>query len=185
MTIDRTSKLVDVAFAVCTALSGHGTIAVLVGGSAATYYAAGLYQSHDADLVITVDGEWGAAKQSIIDLGFRPKNGMLTHPKSVFTLDFLPGPLAVGGELIKRYNTVYRSDEFLYIITRTDSVRDRLAAYYHWNDHSSLSVAIAIATGGEIDMDAIEAWSRREGRPDRYREFHNQVRDAAREREAE
>lgn len=37
--ISASSTLTDVAFAVCTALAEKGFVAVLTGGSAATYYA--------------------------------------------------------------------------------------------------------------------------------------------------
>jgi hypothetical protein len=46
------ASLEDVCFAVCTALQNAGTIAVLTGGSAATYYAPAAYQSRDADFII-------------------------------------------------------------------------------------------------------------------------------------
>ena len=45
----------------------------------------------------------------------------------------------------------------------TDSVRDRLAAFYHWNDPQSLSTALEIALRHRVDMKAIRAWSVEEG----------------------
>jgi len=43
--IDSGATLTDVAFAACTALDRAGEVAVLCGGSAATYYAPEAYQS--------------------------------------------------------------------------------------------------------------------------------------------
>lgn len=54
--ITASSTIVDVAFAVCTALERAKIIAVLTGGSAATYYAPEAYQSRDLDFVITLRG---------------------------------------------------------------------------------------------------------------------------------
>jgi hypothetical protein len=53
--IEGGSSLVDVAFAVCTALDRDGITAVLTGGSAATFYAPEAYQSEDADFVLSFD----------------------------------------------------------------------------------------------------------------------------------
>jgi hypothetical protein len=50
--ITEESSLIDVAFAVCTALEHGGIRAVLTGGSAATYWAPDVYQSRDADFVL-------------------------------------------------------------------------------------------------------------------------------------
>lgn len=52
--ITATSSLVDVAFAVGTALERAGITAVLTGGSAATFYAPDAYQSSDLDFLITL-----------------------------------------------------------------------------------------------------------------------------------
>jgi hypothetical protein len=46
--LDGTATLTDVAFAVCTALERAGEYAVLVGGSAATYYAPEAYESRES-----------------------------------------------------------------------------------------------------------------------------------------
>ena len=53
--ITATSTLADVAFAVCTALHTNGGVAVLTGGSAATYYAPDAYQSRDLDFLHAFD----------------------------------------------------------------------------------------------------------------------------------
>lgn len=47
--ICETSSLIDNAYEVGTVLDRAGVVAVLTGGSAATFYAAHSYQSHDLD----------------------------------------------------------------------------------------------------------------------------------------
>lgn len=85
----------DVCFAVCTALDGVGTKAVLVGGSAATFYAPERYQSHDADFIIRFGGD-EEAHNALIALGFIERGAIYRHPESPFTLEFPAGPAGIG-----------------------------------------------------------------------------------------
>ncbi|MGC1379984.1 MAG: hypothetical protein WA814_03030 [Candidatus Baltobacteraceae bacterium] len=127
--ITAASTLKDVCFAVCTALDRAGTVAVLTGGSAATYYAPESYQSRDADFVIEFSADRAHAAEAVRQLGYREVGGTYHHSTSPFTLEFPPGPLAIGDDLVHSYETVKREDEVLYVLSRTDSLRDRLAAF--------------------------------------------------------
>lgn len=49
------------------------------------------------------------------------------------------------------------------IITPTQSVMDRLAAVYAWNDQPSWEQAMMVAARQEIEWDALEAWFINEG----------------------
>jgi len=171
MTITQRSNLIDVSFAVCTALDRVGTVAILTGGSAATYYAPDRYQSRDADFVITIQTNPGASASALENLGFTEQGGIHRHTHSRHTLDFPPGPLAVGAEIIRKYETVRRGEEVLNVLSRTDCVRDRLTAFYHWDDRSSLRTALVVATSGEIDFDKIARWSKSESSVDKFNEF--------------
>jgi hypothetical protein len=184
--ITQRSSLTDVCFAVCTALQRAGTIAVLAGGSAATYYAPERYQSHDADFVITMSPNPSAASSALADLGFVEQGGIYRHPDSPYTLDFPPGPLAVGDAMIREYETVRRGPELLHVLSRTDVVCDRLARFYHWADRSALRTALDVAHSGEIDLSKIEAWSKNEGAIAKFKEFSDRYLDEKRtlEREA-
>jgi hypothetical protein len=174
MAIFQTSTLIDVCFAVCTALKLQGNVAVLTGGSAATFYSPQHYQSSDADFIITLGG--GTAGLALQTLGFEGVSGMYAHPRTVYTIDFLPPPIAIGNEVIKSWETFGRKGETLYVISRTDSVRDRLAAFYHWDDRSSLATAAGVANDGEIDLDLIRRWSAREGHLAKFDEFSERLR---------
>jgi hypothetical protein len=68
--ITALSTLTDIAFAVCTALERAGFVAVLTGGSAATFYAPDAYQSKDLDFVITLRGQ--AGEEALKAIGFDP-----------------------------------------------------------------------------------------------------------------
>jgi hypothetical protein len=58
-------------------------------------------------------------------------------------------------------------------LSPTDSCRDRLAAFYHWNDRQSLETAVAIARRRKIDLETIKDWSRKEGALPRFEEFRS------------
>ena len=169
--INQNSSLEDVCFAVCTALNNVGTTAVLTGGSAATYYASASYQSGDADFIITFSTDPHGAGAAIRKLGYRESGGTYHHADNVFTVEFPPGPLAIGSELIRSYETVRRADEVLFVLSRTDCVRDRLAAFYFFSDRSALAAAVAVARGSTIDVPAIRQWSLTEGEGARFEEF--------------
>jgi len=171
VTITKKHTLVDVAFIVCTALAKAGATAVLTGGSAATFYAPRSYQSRDADFVIVFAADSAQAERALFELGYTERGGSYHHDRSPFTLDFPQGPLGVGADLITTFETKRRDGLFLNVLSRTDSVRDRLAAFYHWDDRSSLRVALNVAATGPVDFAAIREWTEREGMSAKGSEF--------------
>jgi hypothetical protein len=68
----------------------------------------------------------------------------------------------------------------LRALSATDSCRDRLAAFYHWNDRQSLKAAVGIARRRRVNLDTIRRWSEREGESDRYGGFLALLRQARR-----
>jgi hypothetical protein len=57
------------------------------------------------------------------------------------------------------------------MLSATDSCRDRLAAFYHWGDRQSLTVAAWIAVRNRVNVGALRRWSAAEGAADRFVEF--------------
>jgi hypothetical protein len=171
--ITAASSLEDVCFAVCTALHIAGTVAVLTGGSAATYCAPAAYQSGDADFIIKFSMDVTSAADAIRNLGYREAGGSYFHDENLFTLEFPPGPLAIGDDLVRSHETVQRGDEILHVLTRTDCVRDRLASFYFFTDRSAFAAAIAVARSGPVDMRKIERWSVEEAKAARFAEFRD------------
>lgn len=166
--IDEKSSLTDVAFAVCTALANAKTTAVLTGGSAATFYAPEAYQSLDLDFVLALSATGSAT--AIESIGFRRKNNFYVHPRSRFSLDFPPGPLAVGEDLITDWATERRGEEKLFVLHPFDSCRDRLASWLFWNDFSGLEQALAVhrAQAKRIKLSDLKTWARREGHAKKF-----------------
>lgn len=90
---------------------------------------------------------------------------------SDFFVEFPSPPVAVGNKPLKRFNEIETKSGYLKLLTPTQCVMDRLAAYYYWNDRQSLEQAILVAKNHEIDFDEIEMWSDEEGMKGKYDEF--------------
>jgi hypothetical protein len=160
-------------------LRRDGITAVLTGGACASLHTDGSYLSKDADFVVR-----GAVRQAALDaalakLGFERRGDRYVHPRVRFYLEFPPGPLAIGSDLNIQPIEVDGGAGPALVLSPTDSCRDRLAAFYHWRDRQSLRVAVSIARTHQVDLKAIEKWSRSEGSLDAYREF---LRELARPR---
>jgi len=158
-----TTSLRELAFIVCTALDRAGTTAVLTGGGAATIYSNEAYLSHDLDFVLSFAGS--DSSRPLTDLGFARDGQSYVHPNTPFTLDFPPGPLGIGSDVLSEWSTLEEAELILHIIKPTDSVLDRFAAYVHWQERASLEIAarVAYAVGSELDWDRIATWCDAEG----------------------
>jgi hypothetical protein len=123
----------------------------------------------------------GHARQSELDgamasLGFTRRGDRYMHPRARFYVEFPRGPLAIGNDYAVR--AVRRKTRYgqTLALSATDSCRDRLAAFYHWNDRQSLKVAIWIALRNRVDLDTVRRWSLDEGFADRFAEFLAELR---------
>ncbi len=175
--IGPASTLADVAFAVCSALENAGYRVVLTGGSAATFYAPDAYQSDDLDFIITLRGT--AGQTALQALGYRKKGDFYEHTTSRYPLEFPNGPLAVGEDIIRIWNTVHRGNRLLHVLTPTDCCRDRLASLLFWNDFRGLEQAVAVfeAQRAAVDLPLIKDWCRREGHADKFVLFAQRIAD--------
>ncbi len=93
------------------------------------------------------------------------------HPKTRVFLEFPRGPLSICRDLNIQPIQVQVGHRQITALSPTDSCRDRLAAFYFWNDRQSLDVAIQIALRNRVDLSVIRRWSRDESMEDRYDEF--------------
>lgn len=158
----------ELAAFVCSHLKTHGIAVVLSGGACVAIYSQNKYVSLDLDFI-----EFGSVKRkrlrSILqELGFYEENRYFKHPETDFFIEFPAGPLAVGNEPVKEIVTLTFSTGLLRIISPTDCVKDRLAAYYHWQDRQSLAQALLVANENQIDLKEIERWSQKEGMAERF-----------------
>ncbi len=107
------------------------------------------------------------------DLGFHEENRYFRHPDSDLLVEFPPGPLGVGDEQVKQVDEIETPTGILRIISPTDCIKDRLAWFYHDNNHQCLQQAVLVAQENPVDLHEIERWSTREGK---NREFE-EIRD--------
>ena len=177
MNITASSSLQDIAFIVCTTLHQAGVTAVLTGGSAATVYAPRAYQSHDLDFIVQFRSPDSKASEALAQIGYELAGDHYVHPENPLFLEFPPGPLAIGGDLVREWETLREGDLLLHIINPTDCCRDRLAGFLFWNDRGSLAQATAVAVAQEslVDMDVIRRWCESEGHTGKFAEFQNAV----------
>lgn len=59
----------------------------------------------------------------------------------------------------------------IQMVTATQCVMDRLAAFYFWKDRQALDQAIAVARAHPIDLDAVRRWPQAEGQDVAFDEF--------------
>lgn len=170
MSLSARSSLVEVATTVGDGLRRHGIRAVLTGGACASLHSKGVHTSLDVDFVLS-----GTVTQPQLDLamheaGFHRDRDRYVHPDTRFFVEFVPGPLAVGHTVVEPIE--YASGALrLLALSSTDACRDRLAAFYHWNDRNSLAAAIAIARISTVDLEVIRRWSVGEGAGSKLDEF--------------
>ncbi len=111
----------------------------------------------------------------IEQFGFRQVGRTFASHQTPFTLDFPKGPLGVGEQAITQWNTVSRNLQELEVIRPEDSVKDRLAAYFFWNDYAGLSQAVAVATNTSIDFDEIKNWAMKEDESQKFADFQRRL----------
>ncbi len=93
-------------------------------------------------------------------------------------MEFPPSPLAFGNLYVdhKDCAVIEMAVGELRIITPTQSVMDRLAAAFHWNDPQSQDQAILVAASQQIDWESLQLWFKNEGESDaKYQQFRQAV----------
>ncbi len=74
----------------------------------------------------------------------------------------------MGEEPVKVVSSIKEGDRVLRLLSPTDCVKDRLAAYYHWNDRQSLEQAVLVCKDNDVDLKEIGRWSLNEGMSEKF-----------------
>jgi hypothetical protein len=169
----------ELAAMVGSKLKEYGIDAVLTGGAAVTIYSRNKYQSLDLDFVTNaVEYQPKEIKTAMAELNFELQTeGFFEHVDCPYIIEFIQPPLAVGREPVKKIVTLKTKQGSFRILSVTDCVKDRLAAYYHWNDLQSLEQALLVARRHKVDLKEIKRWSKVENHPDQYEEFIKRLRN--------
>lgn len=175
MKISKNLSLGELAALIATELKRSNIDCVLTGGAVVSIYTNNKYQSSDLDFISPNDHK--EIERALSILGFQKKGRVFKHKETSFYVEFPKGPLAIGNKIIKAEGEVTILGNKLILLSPTQSVMDRLAAFYHWNDRQSLDQALWIAEKHPIKIDKIRAWSKEEGAIDKFEEFRTLFSD--------
>jgi hypothetical protein len=161
----------DVAAAIAQALERAGLRGVLSGGGCASVYTRGLYQSVDLDFILQGPGTQKQIDGAMASVGFTRRDSQYFHAQARFYVEFPPGPLGIGADFRIEPVEIRSGGARLLLLSPTDSCRDRLAGFYHWNDRQGLEVAVRIAARQDVDIEKIRTWSEQERALPRFEVF--------------
>lgn len=166
----ETISLEDLAGLVSQELQNDGIDLILVGGACVSIYSKNRYQSYDLDFVTYEDLK--KVRKSLERLGFSYRSKYFSRDDCLWFIEFVSPPVAVGDEPINRFSEHQTRMGTVTILTATDTVKDRLASYFHWGDRQGLEQAIDICIEvADVDLDEVKRWSLKEGFPERYKEL--------------
>lgn len=174
LSINEQSSLEEIGALVCDSLSKAGIEVVLTGGAVVSIYSANEFMSYDLDFIVLGIGK--KVDAVMISLGFTKNSGRhFVHPLSKFYVEFPGGTLNIGESL--ETEIVERKSNYgtLKLLSPTDCVKDRLAAFYHWNDPQGLEQAIAVAKKHPVSIHKVKQWSLAEGAKDKFELFHKRL----------
>ncbi len=168
-------KIKELAALVCHKLNEKDIDAVLVGGACVSIYTKNKYVSYDLDFV-----SYATLKDItsvLTDLGFKKESSRhFIREDCPYFIEFVAPPLSIGSERVKKEEKIKTRFGSITLLTPTDSVKDRLAAYYHWNDPQAIEQAVMIAKAQRVSLKDIKRWSVAEGHEEKYETFLKMLR---------
>lgn len=165
----------ELAAYLCQHLQQHGIRVVLTGGSCVTIYSDNRYASYDLDFIEAGGLPRRKIRMALEKIGFCEENRYFRHPDTPYLVEFPSGPLAVGQQPVTETAEKIYSTGTLRLLTPTDCVMDRLAAYFHWNDRQCLEQAVWVAQAHPIDWAKVEQWAEKEGEMTKYETFRTKA----------
>lgn len=152
----------------------HDITCVLVGGSCVSIYTHEKYVSDDLDFISPYSQT--AITKALEAIGFWKDGCYFIHDNSKFYVEFPSGPLSIGNRIAVKPEGMQKVGNIeIHMLSPTQSVMDRLAAWYHWQDRRSLFQAIDIVRNNKVDLKEVERWSKEEGESELYKKFMEQL----------
>ena len=161
----------DLAALICQHLHDKGINIVLTGGACVSILSHNIYVSKDLDFVPDDILIMARIIRSLKEIGFSNKGRHFIRNDCPFLIEFVNPPLSVGNEKVSKVDKVKTKYGTLNILSPTDCVKDRLAAYYHWDDPQSLEQAMLVAKNNKINLNEIKRWSKNEKMLDKFDVF--------------
>lgn len=156
---------------ICSHLNNHGIQVALSGGSVVSIYAQDKYVSLDLDFINLRHTTRQQLKTVLKEIGFEEQKRYFVNNETEFFIEFPAGPLAVDNEPVAKLVELQFKTGVLRLLSPTDCVKGRLAAFYHWGDRQCLQQAVWVAQMKQIDWNEVERWSKQEGEPEKYEVF--------------
>jgi len=174
----------DLAIFLCDFLARNGIDTVLSGGACVSIYTENKYLSYDLDFVLLDYSQKKRIRGILEGIGFRPEGRHFRHSDTPFIVEFLSPPLSVGEEPVKQILNIVENERKLKLLSPTDCVKDRLTAYYYWNDRPALEQAVLVSLSQSIDFKEIERWSSCEGMDIKFHIFLEELKKAKQARKS-
>jgi len=171
----KSMSQVELAARIQDSLQAEGIQVVLSGGSAVSFYSSNKYISKDLDLINSTFARRSKIKIIMEKLGFKEKGRYFIHPETDFFVEFPDGPLSVGEEPVKEIREFKLATGILKVLSPTDCVKDRLCAFYFWNDMQGLEQAVLVAKSQQVDLKEIRRWSKMEEKEKEYDSFKDKL----------
>jgi hypothetical protein len=151
-------------------LQKNGIEVVLVGGACVSLYSDNQYLSYDIDLI--TDSPIREIIPVLEELGFKNNGGRIfENPQCKFLIDFPAPPVSIGDGPVSKFNNLTTRFGSICLLTPTDCIKDRLAAYFFWNDQQSLDQAVMVAKKNKIHLFEIKKWAEKQGEIKKYEVF--------------
>jgi hypothetical protein len=164
----------DLAALVSITLKENGIDAFFNDTATTEIYTKNRYLSSDLDFV-----SYASLKEIIPvmkKIGFmRESSRHFVRKDCPFFIEFVSPPASIGSMPVKKRGEIETGHGVLVLFTPTDCVKDRLAAYYHWNDPQSLEQALMVAREQEVNLREIRQWSIKEGYEEKHKIFADSV----------
>lgn len=171
----RNMSQVELAAYIQDSLQAEGIQVVLSGGSAVSFYSSNKYVSKDLDLINASFAKRSRIRSVMENLGFTEKGRYFIHSETTFFVEFPDGPLSVGEEPVKEISEFELATGTLKVLSPTDCVKDRLCAFYFWNDLQGLEQAILVARSQQVDLKEIRRWSKVERKEKEFQFFTGRI----------
>ncbi len=161
----------ELAGLVCETLANVEITTTLTVGANVAIWSEGKYVSRDLDFIEEGPVSRRTVKDALTMIGFIEKDRYFVHPETEFYVEFPAGPLTVGDERVYEVETRNTGAGRLRLLTPTDCVKDRLAAFFYWNDTMAFEQALLVAREQPIDIADLRRWAKAEGETDNLATF--------------
>ncbi|MBI4688391.1 MAG: hypothetical protein HY756_11580 [Nitrospirae bacterium] len=114
---------------------------------------------------------------ALSELGFKRESSRhFIHTDCPFFIEFVSPPAAVGNEPIRTKGKIKTKFGSVTLLTPTDCVKDRLAAFYYWDDPQALEQALMVAKAQKVNLKELKRWSEQERQMERYDFFVRKIK---------